>query len=382
LPTQGCGRWFGAARRRKKRSSRRQKKQCAGSAKNSGIETTVQQLVILTEGYSDPHTAKTACCMLRYRASDVVAVLDSAESGKTAQEVLGVGGEIPVVGRLDEAPQANTLLIGIAPPGGKMPRAWSPVILEAIERGMDVVSGLHDFLADKPQFVAAAERQQVRLIDVRRNQEKEIARRVGLRDDCIRVHTVGDDCSVGKMVTAVEVTNELKRRGRDAKFIATGQTGIMVEGDGVPVDCVVADFVSGSIEREILGHQHHEFLLIEGQGSLVHPSYSGVALGLLHGCSPHGLILCYEVGRSSVTGFPDRPIPPLAEIKRLNETMASIMQPCRVVGLSMNSGLVTPEVAEQERERARQEFGLPVCDIFRNGAGELADAVEQLSDKP
>ena len=182
----------------------------------------------------------------------------------------------------------------------------------------------------------------VQLIDVRRNRERDVAQRVGLRDDCLRIHTVGHDCSVGKMVTAIEVTNELKRRGRDAKFLASGQTGIMVEGDGVPVDCVVADFVSGAIEQLVLQHQHHEILLIEGQGSLVHPAYSGVTLGLLHGCSPHGLILCYEIGRETITGVPGMPIPPLAEIKRLNEIMANVMQPCQVIGISMNSRLVSP----------------------------------------
>ena len=129
---------------------------------------------------------------------------------------------------------------------------------------------------------------------------------------------------------------------------------------------------------QILQHQHHEFLVIEGQGSLVHPSYSGVTLGLLHGCSPHALILCYEIGRERVTGVPEMVIPPLAEIKRLNEMMASVMQPCSVIGISMNSRLVNAEQAEHERERVRREFGLPVCDVFRHGPGELADAVEQL----
>ncbi len=337
-----------------------------------------QQLVILTDGHSNPHTAKTACSVLRYRTGDVVAVLDSTECGKTAQQLLGVGGEIPVIGKLEDASGANALLIGIAPPGGKVPLAWRPVVLEAIGRGMDVISGLHDFLNDDVEFADAAQQRGVQLIDVRRNQQKEIARRTGLRDDCLRIHTVGHDCSVGKMVTSIEVANELKRRGSDAKFIATGQTGIMVEGDGVSVDCVVADFVSGAIERQILEHQHHDILLIEGQGSLVHPSYSGVTLGLLHGCSPHGLILCYEIGRDRVTGIPEMPIPPLAEIKRLNEIMANVMQPCQVIGISMNSRLVDPEEAERERARVRQEFGLPVCDIFRHGPTELADAVEQL----
>ncbi len=340
-----------------------------------------QQLVILTEGQSNPHTAKTACSVMRYRPGDVVAVLDSTQRGLTAQQLLGVGGDIPVVGTLEEAAGANTLLIGIAPPGGKVPGAWRPVILEAILRGMDVVSGLHDFLSEDHEFAEAAAQRGVKLIDVRRNKEKEIARRVGLRDDCLRIHTVGHDCSVGKMVTAIEVTNELKRRGHDAKFLASGQTGIMVEGDGVSVDCVVADFISGSIERLILAQQHHDILLIEGQGSLVHPSYSGVTLGLLHGCSPHGLILCYEIGRETVTGIPHMRIPPLAEIKRLNELMASMMQPCEVIGISMNGRLVPPEDAQRERQRVRQEFQLPVCDIFRDGPQELADAVLRLRER-
>ncbi len=338
-----------------------------------------QQLVILTDGHSDPHTAKTACSVLRYRSADVVAVLDSTQCGKTAQQVLGVGGQIPVVASLDDAAAANTLLIGIAPPGGKIPKAWRGVVLEAIGRGMDVVSGLHDFLNDDAEFAGAAREHGVKLVDVRRNSEKEIARRSGLRNECVRVHTVGHDCSVGKMVTSIEVTNELKRRGHDAKFVATGQTGIMVEGDGVPVDCVVADFVSGAIERQVLKHQHHDFLLIEGQGSLVHPSYSSVSLGLLHGCSPHGLILCYEIGRDRVTGIPEMLVPPLAEIKRLNEIMANVMQPCKVIGISMNGRLVSPEQAKQEQSRVREEFGLPVCDIFRDGPSGLADAVEELA---
>ncbi len=340
-----------------------------------------QQLVILTEGHSDPHTAKTACSVIRYRTGDVVAVLDSTQRGLTAQQLLGVGGDIPVVASLAEAAGANTLLLGIAPPGGKVPGPWRSVILEAIGRGMDVVSGLHDFLSEDREFAAAAAERGVKLIDVRRNKEKEIARRVGLRDDCLRIHTVGHDCSVGKMVTAIEVANELKRRGHDAKFLASGQTGIMVDGEGVPVDCVVADFVSGAIERLVLQHQHHDILLIEGQGSLVHPSYSGVTLSLLHGCSPHGLILCYEMGRETVTGIPEMRIPPLAEIKRLNEIMASVMQPCEVIGISMNGRRVTPAEAQRERQRVREEFQLPVCDIFRDGPQELADAVLRLRER-
>lgn len=335
-----------------------------------------RQIVILTEGHTEPHAAKTAANVIRYRREEVVALLDSSQRGKISQELLGVGGNLPIIGSLDEAQAANTLLLGIAPPGGKIPQPWRAVILDAItRRKMDVISGLHDFLSDDPQFSAAAKASGVTLTDVRKNTEKSIARRQGLRPDCLRVHTVGHDCSIGKMVVSVEVTNGLKRRGHDAKFIATGQTGIMIEGDGLPIDCIVADFVSGAAEKMILQHQHHDILLIEGQGSLVHPSYSGVTLSLLHGSAPQALILCYEVGRDRVTGVESVAIPPLAEILKIFELMANIHQRCKVIGIGMNSRSLSAAAADRERDRVRAEFGLPICDVLRHGPDELVEAV-------
>ncbi len=335
-------------------------------------------MVILTEGHSNPHTAKTASCLLRYCPTEVVAVLDSTNRGLTTDQLLQVGGDTPVVGSLAEAGEANTLLIGIAPPGGKIPAAWRAIILEAIRRGMNVVSGLHDHLAGDPEFVAAAEKYGVELVDVRRNEERDIARRLGLRDECLRILTVGHDCSVGKMVTSVELTRELKQRNYDAKFVATGQTGIMVEGDGCAVDSVVADFVSGAAEKLVLNNQHHQILLIEGQGSLIHPSYSSVTLGLLHGTSPHGLIMCFEVGREVVTGVPHVQIPPLEKMIELNELMASVYQPCQVIGISMNSRRVPAAEAIRLRDKLQDQFQIPVCDVIRDGPGPLVDAVLEL----
>jgi uncharacterized NAD-dependent epimerase/dehydratase family protein len=339
-----------------------------------------RKLVILTEGHTNPHTAKTASCLVRYKREEVVALLDGTEAGKTAYDLLGVGEDVPVVSSLAQAADANTLLLGIAPPGGKIPQAWRVVILEAISRGMHVVGGLHDFLNDNAEFVEAAEQHGVTLTDVRKNEERDIARRVGIRDDCLRVLTVGHDCSIGKMVTSVELTNALNAAGNDAKFIATGQTGIMVEGDGCPIDRVIADFVSGAVEKMILEHQHHDILIVEGQGSLVHPSYSAVTLGLLHGALPQAMVLCYEIGREGVTGIEHLPIPPLAKIRELNELMASVSQPSRVIGVAMNSRKVNAEEAEAERERVREELGLPVCDVIRHGPGELVDAIVQFQN--
>jgi uncharacterized NAD-dependent epimerase/dehydratase family protein len=174
---------------------------------------------------------------------------------------------------------------------------------------------------------------------------------------------------------AIEVTNGLKKRGHDAKFIATGQTGIMVEGDGLPIDCIVADFVSGAAEKLILENQHHEIVVVEGQGSLVHPSYSGVTLSLLHGCAPQALIMCYEIGRDRVTGVESVRIPPLGPIMKMYDVMSNIHQSCKIIGIGINSRRVSPDEAARERERVKAEFGLPACDVFRDGPDELVEAV-------
>lgn len=340
-----------------------------------------RKILILTQGHTEPHAGKTAASIVRYRRPEVLALLDNTQRGKTTQELLGVGGDLPIVGSLAECPEADTLLLGIAPPGGKIPASWRPIILEAIsQRKMDVISGLHDFLTSDAEFSAAADRAGVTLQDVRKNNEKGIARRVGLDERCTRIHTVGHDCSIGKMVVSLELTNALKARGRDAKFLATGQTGIMVEGDGLPLDCIVADFVSGAAEKLILQNQHHELVLVEGQGSLVHPSYSGVTLSLLHGCAPHGLIFCVEIGRERVTGVESVKIPPIQEMLKIYELMSNIHQPCKILGVGINSRAVSAQAAAAERAKIKAETGLPACDVFRDGPDELIDAVLAFHD--
>src|SRR3954468_3014963 len=172
-----------------------------------------RRIIILTEGHTEPHAGKTAAAVIRYRGHEVVALLDGTQKGRTSGELLGTGN-VPIVGKLDDAPDANTLLLGIAPPGGKIPAPWRAIILDAIaRRKMDVISGLHDFISDDPDFSAAAKKSGVTIYDVRKNSEKTIARRQGLRADCLRVHAVGHDCSIGKMVVSIEVTNALKKRG-------------------------------------------------------------------------------------------------------------------------------------------------------------------------
>lgn len=341
-------------------------------------DSPARRLIILTEGHTEPITGKTASCVVRYRPEEVVALLDSTQAGRTTQELLGVGGSTPIVARLDDAPGANTLMIGIAPSGGRVPPAWRSVILDAISRGMDIVSGLHEFIGNDAEFAAAAARSGARIVDVRKNNERDVAHRQGLREECLRIHTVGQDCCVGKMLVAVELARALNAEGHDAKFVATGQTGILIEGDGVPIDCVVSDFVSGAIEKQVLAHQHHEILVVEGQGSLAHPKYSAVTLGLLHGCAPHGMILCYEAGREGVHGMEYHPLQPLSALRDVYETMANLISPSQVIGVGINSRRLSDKQAAQERERVSNELGLPACDVLRDGPGDLLQAILQM----
>lgn len=343
--------------------------------------TRPRRLVLLTEGHSDVFTAKTAIQVLRYKPQEVAAVLDRGSAGRTCQEVFGVGGAIPVVARLADAAGVNTLMIGIAPPGGKIPPAWRPIVREAIGRGWDVVSGLHDFLNDDAEFAVAAAASGARLVDVRMNDERDVVQRQGLREKCLRIQTIGNDCSCGKMLAAVEVTQGLKHIGVDAKFVATGQTGIMIEGDGCPVDRVIADFLAGAAEKLVLAHQQHEVLVIEGQGTLFHPRYSSVTLGLLHGALPDGLILCYEMGRTAFHGMEQFGLPALEKVKEFYEAAANIMHPCWVIGVAIDSHRYSDAEAAAERRRASSLLGLPACDVLRHGPQELVEAVLELRRK-
>jgi uncharacterized NAD-dependent epimerase/dehydratase family protein len=322
--------------------------------------------------------AKTAASVIRYRGEHVIALLDSTQVGRTAQELLGIGGPIPVIGSLDAAADANLLLVGIAPAGGKIPAAWRPIILDAIQRGMSVSSGLHEFLCDDPEFSQAAVQHHVELLDARKNDEHDVADATGFRAGCVRIETVGQDCSVGKMVTAIELARGLTAAGHDAQFVATGQTGIMIEGVGCPVDCVVADFINGAVEKLVRANEHHDFVVIEGQGSLSHPRYSPVTLGLMHGARPQGLVLCYEAARPHTHGMEHVPLTPLAQLRQAYELSASLVHPAKVIGIGVNSRRLSAEDARTECARVENELDLPACDVFRDGPGKLVAAAVEL----
>lgn len=353
----------------------------ASALANQSVAQTHHRICILTDGYSTPFVAKTAISLLRYRTDDVAAVIDQTAVGSTAQQLLNAGGDIPVIGSLSAMTDADALYIGIAPPGGKLPDEWRPVILEALQRKIDVVSGLHDFLTDDPEYVACASTTGAKLIDVRRNRHKSTAQRHIFRRGCVRIHTVGHDCSVGKMVTSLETQRGLTNMGHDAKFLATGQTGIMISGEGVPIDCVVADFVNGAAEQLVQQNEQHDYLLVEGQGSISHPSFSAVTLGLLHGCAPDGLIFCYEAGRDQVKGLDNVDIPPLSEQMKACELIASLRHPCRIIGIGINTRNLDAAQADREIASAEAKYGVPACDVYRTGADKLVQACVALREK-
>ncbi|MEW6159620.1 MAG: DUF1611 domain-containing protein [Verrucomicrobiota bacterium] len=331
-----------------------------------------RKMVLLISKAGNP---KTAINLVRYKPEEVVAIWDADHAGQTSQTLLGLGGDIPVIQSLDQAPGANTLVIGIAPSGGRLPADMRAKVLEAIARRMAIVSGLHEFLSDDPELSSAARLHNVPLVDVRKNTERDVAHRRNIRTDCLRIHTVGHDCNVGKMVVSLELAMALRHAGHDAKFVATGQTGMMIEGDGCPVDAVVVDFINGAAEKLVLANQHHDILLIEGQGSISHPRYSAVTLGLLHGCMPQGLIFCYEMGREEVSGMPGFKIPPLEKLRALYETMGNLMHPCETIGIAVNGRKYSDAEVARECERVSAELGLPACDVLRHGPGKLVDGV-------
>jgi uncharacterized NAD-dependent epimerase/dehydratase family protein len=340
-----------------------------------------RRILLLTDGHLGVFTSKTATCLLRYCPDEVVALLDGVHAGGDPADVVGVGQGIPVVGAVGEAMkhEPTCLVIGISPPGGELPTSWRAILRDAIGAGLDIVSGLHVMLGDDPELGPLARERGVSIHDVRRPPDgiplgANLARTLAAR----RVLVVGSDCNVGKMVTAVEVHKALAARGRDSRFIATGQTGIMIVGRGIAVDRVISDFVPGAVEAMLLEQRDGEALIVEGQGSLIEPAYSGVTLGLMHGAAPDGLILCHHAARRALIHHPEVAIPPLPDLIALHEHVMRALYPSRVVGIALNCVDMTDAEAHEAVDRAAADTGLPATDVIRFGPAPLADAVEAL----
>jgi uncharacterized NAD-dependent epimerase/dehydratase family protein len=281
---------------------------------------------------------------------------------------------------------ATSVLIGIAPTGGRLPDAWREWLREALVGGCDIVSGLHTFLNDDPVLAEAARIGGRMITDIRRPPaDLPVAGGLAKQLDPLVVLTVGTDCNVGKMTAQLQLVRGLNARGLRTRFVATGQTGIMIEGWGIGVDAVVADFIAGAAERITLqGAEGADVVLVEGQGSINHPGYSGVTLGLLHGSCPDAMILCHQASREYIGDYRKASwlrIPPLSEYVEVYERIAGMVHPSKVVGIAMNTYDMTDDEARAACERAAAETGLPCTDPVRFDPVPLYEAIEAAANE-
>jgi uncharacterized NAD-dependent epimerase/dehydratase family protein len=333
--------------------------------------------LILAEGFSaDPHYGKTMRGVLRYRRDAVVAILDSRRAPGDTED------GVPIVQTVNDALcfNPNTALVGVATQGGRFPPEWMQLLRSCIAKGLDVENGLHVFLGDDEELAALAARHRVELRDLRRPpRDLSTATGANLEVPGTIVLTVGSDCAIGKMTVALELDLEARRRGIGSVFVPTGQTGIAIAGWGIAVDAVVADFIAGAAEALVVegSERGGELLWVEGQGSILHPVYSGVTLGLYHGSVPHLLVLCHEAGRTEIEGVGGGPhaIPSLSELVDLHERLALPARPARVVAVALNTRSLSEADARAAAAAAEAETGLPTDDPVRFGPGRIVDAV-------
>ena len=333
-----------------------------------------RRLLVLAEGRSgDPHFGKTARGVIRYAPHDVVCVLDS-QSQATEHE------GFPLVRTVADAMQYDptTALVGVATQGGRFPPAWRALLEECIRAGLDVENGLHEFLTEDDELVELARGHGVALRDLRKAPPGlNVPTGENLTHGATSILMVGSDCAIGKMTVALELDREAKARGIRSEFVPTGQTGIAIAGWGISVDAVVADFIAGAAEQLVLEgvRRGGEVLFVEGQGSLLHPAYSGVTLGLIHGSAPHSYVLCHKADETVVDGDERYPIPPLSELVELHEKISLISRPAEVLAVALNTRDLDEDGAFSAIAETEAETGLPADDPVHFGAGKLVDAL-------
>jgi uncharacterized NAD-dependent epimerase/dehydratase family protein len=337
-----------------------------------------KKYLILAEGFSgDPHYGKTLRGVMRYRRDSVVAILDTEHAGESDDGV-------PIVGSVDDALglEPNTALVGVVTQGGRFPGDWQELLKSCVLKGLDLENGLHVRLRDIPGLTELAAEHNVDLRDLREPPpDLSTVTGANLDVDATVVLTVGSDCAIGKMTATCELDLEARKRGLRSVFVPTGQTGIAIAGWGIAVDAVVSDFLAGAAERLVVqGGERGDLLWVEGQGAILHPVYSGVTVGLIHGSAPHLYVLCHEVGRTVVEGdATESPIPSLRELVDLHERISLRLRPAKVACIALNSSGVTEEEARAAIAAAEDETGLPADDPVRFGAGKLLDAVLDLT---
>lgn len=338
-----------------------------------------RRILALAEGRFSPLKSKTANGALIYMPGEVVAIIDSTKTGKTAHDLLGYGGSVPVISSVEEGIkfQPTHLLIGIAPTGGRLPDVWRDWIKTAIRNKMHILSGLHSILSDDAEFVALAKEYKVTITDWRKiPHEYEVVSKGNYRTRKAKtILTVGADCNIGKMTTMLQVYNEFLKRGLKSDFIGTGQTGIMISGKGIAVDAIISDYIAGCIEKciDASDSEGYDYIFVEGQGALTHQGYSGVTFGLMHGTMPDAMIMCVQPTRTHDDyGLP---IPDINKLIELHERVIEFFRRTKVVGIGINSIGLTDEQSMDEAKKLEDKTGLPAIDTFRFGGEKLTDTL-------
>jgi uncharacterized NAD-dependent epimerase/dehydratase family protein len=266
---------------------------------------------------------------------------------------------------------AKSFILGFANSGGVLEKKWLPYILNAIEHGMDIVSGLHDKLTDFPELVEKAQQCQQQLLDIR-HPKAEFVTGTGMKRSGKRLLTVGTDCSVGKMYSSLSIEKSMKKLNFNVDFRATGQCGILIASQGVAIDCVISDFLSGATESLSPNNHPEHWDIIEGQGSLSHPAFAGVSLGLLHGSQPDALVICHDLNRTHMRGLPSSHFPSIATTISLNLQAARLTNPdVKVVGITVNTSSVSIEKGKRICQQLSEEFSLPCVDPLRDGTDSI-----------
>jgi len=335
----------------------------------------MQVAVLAHESF--PDRAKTAVGVLRYGDHEVRAVLDRSQAGQRVADHLPDVQDAPIVASVDEVPEVEALIVGISPIGGGFDESWRPDVQAALERGWTVLSGLHDFLADDEEFAELAEEYGGELFDLRKPPANlTVADGTAGAVDATVVTTVGTDCSTGKMTMAYELRNVARERGLDAVVVPTGQTGVAIEGWGIVVDRVISDYAAGAVERLVETPVGMDLIVVEGQGSLVHPAYSGVTASILHGSAPDALVMCHEAGRERVHGYESFAIPPPADYADRYERLAAPVSGASVVAGALNTQSLSDDAAADAVAAYGEAIDAPATDPVRHGVpDELLEAI-------
>lgn len=333
--------------------------------------------LVFAEREFGPETSKTANLLLRYRPELIGTVVDSTSAGRNSSDILGSGyGEVPIVRSVEDGMECNPthLVIGIAPTGGQLPESWREFILRGIKNGLHVVSGLHEYLSDDDEFSTLAEEHEVEIFDLRKPPAIHHVSEGKWRDRSVPVvQTIGSDSAVGKLTGAWELKRQLEKRGYQAELVATGQTGILLNGSGVVIDALKGDFMSATVEKLIdeAIRENPDIILVEGQGSIYHEAYSGVTLAILHGAMPDSFLFMHRPGLTrNDYGFK---LPPIRDMLNDYETFVEWFKPANILGIGLDTSKYESDTAESMCREIEHITGITATDLVRFPQSEAVD---------